>query len=36
MKLCENYGLLDKTPLCSNTRQALADMARRLEARFGD
>jgi hypothetical protein len=36
MKLCENYGLQDKTPLCSNTRAALADIARRLDARFGD
>lgn len=36
MKLCENYGLRDKTPLCSNTRQALADIARRLDARFSD
>ena len=35
MKLCENYGLQDKTPLCSNTRRALADIARRLDARFG-
>jgi len=34
MKLCENYGLQDKTPLCSNTRQALADIARRLDAHF--
>jgi hypothetical protein len=36
MKLCENYGLQNKTPLCSNTRAALADIARRLETRFGD
>jgi len=35
MKLCESHGLQDKTPLCSNTRQALADIARRLDARFG-
>jgi len=34
MKLCENYGLQDRTPLCINTRQALADIARRLDARF--
>jgi len=34
MRLCENYGLQDKTPLCSNTRQALADIARRVDARF--
>ncbi|MEO8143697.1 MAG: hypothetical protein ABI654_05735 [Betaproteobacteria bacterium] len=36
MKLCENYGLQNKTPLCGNTRQALADIARRLDARFRD
>ena len=34
MKLCENYGLQDRTALCRNTRQALADIARRLDARF--
>lgn len=34
-KLCENYGgLKDKTPLCRDTRRALTDIARRLEARF--
>ena len=32
--LCENYGLKDKTALCRDTRQALLDIARRLEARF--
>jgi hypothetical protein len=36
MKLCENYGLQNQTPLCSDTRQALTDIARRLDARFGD
>ena len=36
MKLCENYGLQNKTLLCSNTRQALTDIARRLDGRFGD
>ena len=36
MKLCENYGLQNQTPLCSATRQALTDIARRLDARFGD
>jgi len=36
MKLCENYGLQNQTPLCGDTRQALADIARRLDARFGD
>lgn len=36
MKLCENYGLQDRTPLCSNTRGALAEIARRLESRFND
>ena len=35
MKLCENYGLREKTLLCSNTRQALTEIARRLDARFG-
>lgn len=34
MKLCENYGLQDKTLLCSNTRQALAEIARRVDAHF--
>ena len=34
-KLCEDYGgLKDETPLCRETRQALLDIARRLEARF--
>lgn len=34
-KLCEDYGgLKDKTPLCRDTRRALLDIARRLEARF--
>ncbi|HYI86513.1 MAG TPA: hypothetical protein VEX61_05400, partial [Burkholderiales bacterium] len=32
--LCENYGLKDKTALCRDTRQALLDIARRLEARL--
>ena len=36
MKLCENYGLQNQTPLCSDTRQALSDMARRLDSRFND
>jgi hypothetical protein len=34
--LCENFGLQTQTPLCSGTRRALADIARRLEARFPD
>lgn len=34
MQLCDNYGLKDQTPLCSDTRKALADIARRLEALF--
>lgn len=34
MRLCENYGLDNQTPLCSDTRQALTDIARRIEARF--
>lgn len=33
-KLCENYGLQDQTALCRDTRQALVDIARRLEKRF--
>jgi len=33
-KLCENYGLQDKTALCRDPRQALTDIARRVEARF--
>ena len=34
-KLCEDYGgLKGKTPLCRDTRRALTDIARRLEARF--
>jgi hypothetical protein len=34
-KLCEDYGgLKDKTALCRDTRRALTDIARRLEARF--
>ena|GEM_PF-4942622 len=36
MKLCENYRLQNQTPLCSDTRQALTDIARRLDSRFGD
>jgi hypothetical protein len=36
MHLCENFGLKTETPLCIDTRQALADIARRLEARFPD
>lgn len=32
--LCENFRLSNPTPLCTNTRQALADIARRLETRF--
>lgn len=36
MQLCQNYGLQNQTPLCSDTRQALSDIARRLDARFGD
>ena len=36
MRLCENYGLRNQTPLCSNTRQALTDIARKLAARFPD
>jgi hypothetical protein len=32
--LCERYGLKDKTALCRDTRQALLDIARRLETRF--
>lgn len=36
MKLCENYGLQDKTPLCRDTRRALSDIAQRLESRFRD
>jgi hypothetical protein len=36
MRLCENYGLQNQTPLCGNTRQALTDIARRLAARFPD
>jgi hypothetical protein len=34
-KLCENYGALkDKTALCRDTRGALTEIARGLEARF--
>ena len=34
-KLCEeHYGLKDKTALCRDTRQALMDIARRVEKRF--
>ena len=33
-KLCESYGLKDKTALCRDTRQALMDIARHLEKRF--
>jgi hypothetical protein len=36
MRLCENYGLRDKTPLCRDTRRALSDIAQRLELRFRD
>jgi hypothetical protein len=32
--LCESYGLKDKTALCRDTRQALLDIARRLQTRF--
>jgi hypothetical protein len=35
-RLCENYGLKDRTALCRDTPRALADIARRLEARFRD
>lgn len=33
-KLCESYGLQDKTALCRDPRQALMDIARRVEGRF--
>lgn len=33
LKLCENYGLQNQTPLCIDTRQALTDIARRLDSR---
>lgn len=36
MQLCQNYGLQNQTPLCNDTRQALADIARRLDSRLGD
>ncbi len=36
MRLCENYGLQTQTPLCSDTREALSEIARRLEARFAE
>ena len=35
-RLCENYGLEGRTPLCSNLRQTFADIAQRLESRFRD
>lgn len=34
IKLCEDYGLRDKTVLCRDTRQALLQIAQRVEARF--
>lgn len=34
MRLCENYGLQDKTPLCRDTRRALVEIARRLDAAY--
>ena len=34
MRLCEISGLGKQTPLCTNTRQALTDIARRVAARF--
>lgn len=34
MQLCDGFGLQDQTPLCSDTRKALSDIARRLETRF--
>ncbi len=36
MNLCEHFGLKTQTALCGDTRQALTDIARRLEARFAD
>jgi hypothetical protein len=37
MQLCEkNYGLKDRTALCIDTRRALTDLARRLDARSRD
>lgn len=36
MRLCENYGLKDKTPLCRDTRKALTEIARRIDARVVD
>ena len=36
MQLCENYGLKAQTPLCSDPRQALTGIARRLAARYAD
>lgn len=36
MHLCESFGLKTHTPLCIDTRQALTDIARRLDARFPD
>jgi hypothetical protein len=36
MRLCENYGLRERTVLCRDTRGALADIAQRLDARSGD
>ena len=34
-RLCEDgYGLKDRTALCRDTRQALMDIARRLDKRF--
>jgi hypothetical protein len=32
IRLCENYGLKGRTPLCDDTPQALAAIARRLDA----
>ena len=32
--LCEAFGIGPQIPLCTGTRQALADIARRIEARF--
>lgn len=34
MRLCENPVLGKQTPLCTNTRQALTEIARRMAARF--
>jgi hypothetical protein len=32
IRLCENYGLMGRTPLCDDTPRALAAIARRLDA----